>query len=282
MRTSDRHEQHERAPRRARQSTRRAWPIRARSGGAGGSGCALAIRPSPGADSRCDPEQVQHGQGRGGGRGRHAAVGVQEHDEKADQARLRLNDERAGGRESPDPRVAKRRGCGGPVRVGLRHGPFAQHAWPRRPLRRRTQLRARAGPRRGSSWGESSGRPKAVRAPAIGTAVWRTPSASPRLAASNQCMTARPLAELTLAPRAPANASRTTSAGKRGDERRSRRRRPPRSRARTDHGPLAEAVGGATPRVERRDRRRCSERRARAPPPRGSARTAHAARGRAR
>ena len=50
--------------------------------------------------------------------------------------------------------------------------------------------------------------------PPIGTAVCRIPSASPRSLASNQCMTARPLADWTLAPESPASASSTASAPK--------------------------------------------------------------------
>ncbi len=57
----------------------------------------------------------------------------------------------------------------------------------------------------------SSGSPSATQAPPIGTAVCRTPSANPRWLAPNQCITARPLAELTLAPSAPARNSSAVS-----------------------------------------------------------------------
>ena len=50
--------------------------------------------------------------------------------------------------------------------------------------------------------------------PPSGIAVCRTPSAKPRSSAPNQCMTARPLAELTALPAAPTRTRKTTSSSK--------------------------------------------------------------------
>ena len=49
---------------------------------------------------------------------------------------------------------------------------------------------------------------------AEGTFAWRIPSARPRSDGANQCITARPLAALTLAPSAPAATRRSTSCAK--------------------------------------------------------------------
>ena len=61
----------------------------------------------------------------------------------------------------------------------------------------------------------SAGSAIAAMNPPSGIAVWRTPSASPRSAAGNQYMTARPLAAFTLAPAAPAIPSSASSTPKR-------------------------------------------------------------------
>ena len=58
----------------------------------------------------------------------------------------------------------------------------------------------------------SAGSATAPAKPPIGIAAWRIPSASPRSSAANQCITARPLAELTDAPNAPVTTSAATSA----------------------------------------------------------------------
>ena len=71
-------------------------------------------------------------------------------------------------------------------------------------------------PRVASPGDVSCGTTSAAMSPPSGTAVCRTPRASPRSSAANQCMTARPLAELTLAPAPPARASRTMSERKSG------------------------------------------------------------------
>ena len=57
----------------------------------------------------------------------------------------------------------------------------------------------------------TTGSASAANAPPSGIAVCRTPSASPRWETENHCITARPLAALTLAPIAPATVSSTTS-----------------------------------------------------------------------
>ena len=57
----------------------------------------------------------------------------------------------------------------------------------------------------------SGGSPSEATRPPIGTFAWRMPRASPRSENGNQCITARPLAAFTLAPKAPAVASRMTN-----------------------------------------------------------------------
>ena len=57
-----------------------------------------------------------------------------------------------------------------------------------------------------------AGRATAPAKPPIGIAACRIPSASPRSSGPNQCITARPLAELTDAPNAPVATSAATSA----------------------------------------------------------------------
>ena len=85
--------------------------------------------------------------------------------------------------------------------------------------------------------------------PLSGIAVCRMPRASPRCCGSNQCMTARPLADWTLAPASPANASSAPSARERPcaltgrDQRRAAAAEPD-----DEHEPLAEAVGRKAPR----------------------------------
>ena len=59
-----------------------------------------------------------------------------------------------------------------------------------------------------------SGSVTAASAPPSGSDAWRRPRAKPRSSAANQCITARPLAELTLEPAALASASKNTSATK--------------------------------------------------------------------
>ena len=88
-----------------------------------------------------------------------------------------------------------------------RYAPARARA-PRRPLlmrRRRRLRRARTAAKKrmlrvGSPGEVSRGTTSAATRPPSGTAVCRTPSASPRSSAANQCMTARLLAEFTLAP----------------------------------------------------------------------------------
>ena len=60
----------------------------------------------------------------------------------------------------------------------------------------------------------SGGRVSAATSPPRGTFAWRIPSARPRSDGANQCITARPLAALTLAPSAPAATRRSTSCAK--------------------------------------------------------------------
>ena len=100
--------------------------------------------------------------------------------------------------------------------------------------------------------------------PPSGIAVCRIPSASPRSSGANQCMTARPLAELTLAPAAPASASRTTSDRERLRVRRAARK-PRTPQAERENDALAEAIGGDSPGEQRQESRRSR------PPPSSSA-----------
>ena len=60
----------------------------------------------------------------------------------------------------------------------------------------------------------SAGSARAATAAPSGVEVWRMPSARPRSPGPNQDMTARPLAELTLAPAPPAAPRSTTTAAK--------------------------------------------------------------------
>ena len=72
----------------------------------------------------------------------------------------------------------------------------------------------------------------------------------PALLASNQCMTARPLDEFTLAPAAPASASRHEQRAEALGERRADDERRARRQSDGQHDPLPEAVRGETPRQQ--------------------------------
>ena len=99
------------------------------------------------------------------------------------------------------------------------------------------------------------GRTSAATSPPAGIAVCRIPSASPRCSGGNQCMTARPLAELTLAPAgsrqreegdepARSSARRPRRPGRRRTRRARRRARPARRTGRP-RAPTASSVSSA-------------------------------------
>ena len=90
--------------------------------------------------------------------------------------------------------------------------------------------------------------------PPIGIAVCRMPSASPRCVAGNQDMTARPLAECTLAPARPVAKRQAKSAQKLCACGREQERAAARADPDDQHHPLAEPVGRQPPRHERQDR----------------------------
>ena len=100
----------------------------------------------------------------------------------------------------------------------------------------------------------SCGTTSAATSPPSGTAVWRTPSAKPRSSAPNQCITARPLAEFTLAPAPPASASRTTSDSKLGRVRGADEEAGAAAEAEAEHDPLAEPIRRDPPRKQRHAR----------------------------
>ena len=74
------------------------------------------------------------------------------------------------------------------------------------------------------------------------------PSASPRRSGGNQCRTARPLADCTLAPLSPASAISTKSAQKLRVCEAARRAAPQHAEPAHEHDALAEAIGRETPR----------------------------------
>ena len=153
-------------------------------------------------DARDDPEQLHDREHRGGMPGREAAVVVQEQHGEADDAHLRREHERAPDRDPPEAPVAERRDV-----ASRRRRPAAG-------ISRRTSAPttarddARDPHRREAPAGAARhARSAAARAtpakPLIGIAVCRIPSASPRCEPGNHAITARPLADWTLAPEEP-------------------------------------------------------------------------------
>ena len=100
----------------------------------------------------------------------------------------------------------------------------------------------------------TTGSASAANAPPSGIAVCRTPSASPRWETENHCITARPLAALTLAPIAPATVSSTTSMLERARPTRRGREHSASGEPAREHEPLADPVREQPPRQQRQDR----------------------------
>ena len=90
--------------------------------------------------------------------------------------------------------------------------------------------------------------------PPTGIAVCRTPRAKPRSVAGNHCITARPLAALTLAPAAPARPTSRTSDSKLFAEPAAAVDDPAGAEPGPEHEPLADAVGEQSPGQERQQR----------------------------
>ena len=99
----------------------------------------------------------------------------------------------------------------------------------------------------------SHGSPAAAAAPPIGTAVCRMPRARPSWSERNQPMIARPLAALTLAPRAPAAIRTPTRAGYDVVQPAPASAAPAPGEPDDDHPALVEAVGEQSPRKEREE-----------------------------
>ena len=205
---------------------------------------------------------------------------MEEEDEKRGERDLGEQVEPAARREHPETGVAKR-----PLHVlGFELGRRARRS--RMATAATAALTRQSAPRKMNAAFRppaafTAGSATAASAPPIGIAVCRTPSANPRSPAGNQCMTARPLAELTLAPMPPATdeqhdehhervrPARAADEHAAGASARSPGRcaRRPGRRA----GPRAAASGSARP---RRSRARCR-------PPSATGRTARGAPARA-
>ena len=173
------------------------------------------VRPAARADPEHHRDRLRHGEHAGGPRRGVAALVVEVENEEAEEHRLRGHVQAASPREQPEAPVAQR-----PLDLRRLHALARQLAHDRvadqRASRRRTpeeEERRRERPTTPRGRGSTS----APITPPTGTAVWRTPNASPRSRGGNHCMTARPLADWTLAPA----------------RRRARTARRPRARSRT-------------------------------------------------
>ena len=172
---------------------------------------------------------------------------VQEDDAESDHRDLRIHVDPAPEAEPPESAVAQRardRGRLDPVLdlAASKHDDTDDGA---QSTQRREEQKGRGRPTGRAS---RAGTDRAATSPPRGTAVCRTPSASPRSSGPNQCMTARPLAELTLAPAPPARASRTTSERKSGAYAAPTMNAAQPASPTAEDGALAVAVGGDPPR----------------------------------
>ena len=192
--------------------------------------------------------------------GRHRPLGVQEDDEEPDEADLRLEQERASGRDEPDAAVAKRLG---PAGGGSLRGA--------KPGRSRRTTRPVTAPARITAASVEERRARCRRPSEIAGSDERDPGARDR-----NCGLAKAEREAAIAGvepvhhRAAARRVHARSEAAREEEQRDERRerrdegaRGNAERRRTEadreHRALAEPIGGAAPRVERPDR---AERRA--------------------